>query len=246
MPRKNIYNPNSKEPFKLSRTKIDLFMDCPRCFYFDQRHGFKRPSGPAFSLNIAVDDLLKKEFDIHRAKNKQHPLQKKYGLNAVPVAHDELDKWRHNFTGVQYLHEPTNLFIYGAIDDLWLDSKTMEYIIIDYKATAKKGAINTLDDVYFAHGYKRQMEIYQWIIRQNGHKVAKTGYLLYCNGIKDKEAFDAQLEFNLTLVPIEGDDSWIEDTLYEIKKTLNKRKPPKINNECEHCEYHNSIHSVDV
>jgi len=131
-----LYIPNSKEPFKLSRSKIDLFLGCPRCFYYDRQLGVGRPPGYPFSLNSAVDALLKQEFDIHRAKGTKHSLIEKYGIDAQSVAHEDLDKWRNNFTGIQYLHEPTNLLIFGAIDDLWQNSKG-EYIVVDYKATAK-------------------------------------------------------------------------------------------------------------
>jgi hypothetical protein len=81
---RNNFDPKSKEPFRISRSKIDLFTECPRCFYLDQRLGIKRPDTPPFSLNNAVDLLLKKEFDIHRADATAHPLMKAYGLDAVP------------------------------------------------------------------------------------------------------------------------------------------------------------------
>ena len=116
---RNIYTPDSPQPFKLSRSKIDLFRECARCFYVDRRLGVGRPPGFSFTLNSAVDALLKKEFDLHRAEGTKHPLMEQYDINAVPIPHEDLDTWRHNFTGVQYLHEPTNLLIFGAIDDLW-------------------------------------------------------------------------------------------------------------------------------
>ena len=71
---RGLFEPNLREPFKLSRSKIELFMDCPRCFYLDRKLGVGRPPGFPFSLNSAVDALLKKEFDVLRAKNKKHPL----------------------------------------------------------------------------------------------------------------------------------------------------------------------------
>src|SRR3954468_7572187 len=81
---KGIFDPAAKTPFKLSRSKIDLFFECPRCFYLDRRLGVGRPPGFPFSLNSAVDHLLKKEFDTHRAEGTAHPLMKSYGLDAVP------------------------------------------------------------------------------------------------------------------------------------------------------------------
>ena len=133
---KNLFTPKDKTPFKISRSKLDLFLQCPRCFYLDRRLGVGRPPGYPFNLNSAVDALLKQEFDIHRAKGTKHPLIKKYGIDAVPMQHKDIDRWRHNFTGIQYLHKPTNLLMYGAIDDLWKNSKG-ELIVVDYKATSK-------------------------------------------------------------------------------------------------------------
>lgn len=186
--KRGLYDPNSKEPFKLSRSKIDLFLECPRCFYLDRKLGVGRPPGFPFALNSAVDALLKQEFDVHRAEGKKHPLQEKYGVDAIPVAHDELDKWRHNFTGVQFLHPETNFLVFGAIDDLWQNSQG-EYIVVDYKSTSKNEKITKLNKSW-QDGYKRQMEIYQWLLRKNGYKVSDTGYFVYCNGKTDKEAFD--------------------------------------------------------
>ena len=129
VPRKADWNYGGKR-WRLSRSKIGLFQECPRCFYLDNKLGLKRPPGYPFNLNTAVDALLKREFDAHRANGEQHPLQKQYGVDARPAAHEELNKWRENFTGVQYLHKPTNLLITGAIDDLWQSSKG-EYIVVD-------------------------------------------------------------------------------------------------------------------
>ncbi len=89
---KGMYDPKSSEPFRLSRGRIDLFLNCPRCFYFDRRLGIDRPPGYPFSLNSAVDKLLKKEFDIHRAMGTTHPLMKHYKIDAVPFAHEKIGK----------------------------------------------------------------------------------------------------------------------------------------------------------
>ena len=92
---RNLYEPGSHEAFRLSRSKIDLFLNCPRCFYLDRRIGVGRPPGYPFSLNSAVDALLKKEFDIHRAANQAHPLMKAYGLDAVPYQHEKSVSYTH-------------------------------------------------------------------------------------------------------------------------------------------------------
>lgn len=239
---RNLYELKTSKPFKLSRSKIDLFLNCKRCFYLDRKLGVGRPPGFPFALNSAVDQLLKTEFDVHRAKNKQHPLIAKYGIDAKPVSHDLLDEWRENFKGVQHHHEPTNFLVTGAIDDLWINSKG-EYIVVDYKATSKTESINELDKAWH-DGYKRQMEVYQWLLRQNGYKVSRTGYFVYCNGRADRQAFDGKLEFDVTLIPYKGDDKWVEPTLKQIHKTLRSSKIPAVSKDCDYCAYREAVISI--
>ena len=232
---RGMYDAASIKPFKLSRSKIDLFLQCQRCFYYDRVLGVGRPPGYPFTLNVAVDTLLKREFDIHRAKGTKHPLLLKYGLDAIPMVHEKIDEWRNNFKGITFLHKKTNLLISGAIDDIWQNSKR-ELIIVDYKATAKKEEVKELDKEW-QEGYKRQMEIYQWLFRQNGFRVFDTGYFVYCNGRADKKAFDGKLEFDITLIPYKGSDNWVEKTILDIFKCLNGKKIPLASADCDYCSY---------
>jgi len=239
---KGLYIPGSHEPFKLSRSKIDLFLECPRCFYYDRRSGVGRPPGFPFTLNAAVDTLLKKEFDVHRARNTTHPLIEKYGIDARPVDHENLNKWRHTFTGIQYLDRPTHFLIYGAIDDLWQNSAG-EFIVVDYKATAKTEDITELNKSW-QDGYKRQMEIYEWLLRRNGLTVSNTGYFVYCNGRADRAAFDAKLEFDITLIPYTGSDEWVEKAIADAHACLNQNIIPEASNACDYCAYANALKRI--
>ena len=241
----DYYNPNRDASWnyggnnwKLSRSRIDLFLQCPRCFYIDNKLGVKRVPGFPFSINSAVDYLLKQEFDAYRVKNEQHPLQKEYGIDARPMAHDELDEWRRNFGGVRYLHEPTGLLVTGAIDDLWINGNA-EYVVVDYKATAKDEAVKALDQEW-QDGYKRQMEVYQWLLRQNGLKVTDVGYFVYCTGKMDRQAFDKRIEFDINLIAYSGDDEWVEKTLFKIKDCLEGKAVPESGAHCDWCAYWNA------
>lgn len=228
----NLYNPKSKFPFKISRSKIDLFLQCPRCFYLDRRLGISRPSIPAFTLNSAVDTLLKKEFDLLRKRGQAHEIMKHYGIKAIPFDHPDIDEWRNNFKGKQYHHEGTNFIVFGAVDDIWENSKG-ELMIVDYKATSTQREIS-LDDEY-KRAFKRQIEIYQWIYEMSGFKVASTGYIVYANAGKNRSKFDGVLEFELTLHPHKGETSWVETVLFEIKEVLDSDLAPKSSGKCEHC-----------
>jgi len=238
--KKKLYDPKAKEYFKVSRSKIDLFLECPKCFYLDRRLGVSRPQGFPFNLNSAVDTLLKKEFDIHRKQQTPHPLMDSYGVDAVPFEHKNMDTWRETFTGVEAHHKPTNFLVFGAVDDIWIN-KDEELIVVDYKATSKEGEVSL--DAEWQDGYKRQMEVYQWLLRQNGFKVSSTGYFVYANGKRDREAFDGKLEFDIKLIAYTGNSDWIEKALLEMKKCLDNEEIPKSSPNCEYCEY---VHNVQA
>lgn len=238
---RNIYNPGSTEPFKLSRSKIEDFLRCPRCFYLDRRLGVGKPPSFPFNLNSAVDHLLKKEFDIHRTKKEPHPLMKHYGVDAVPFQHPQLDTWRENFVGLQYHHEPSNFMITGAVDDLW-QSSSGALIVVDYKSTSKDTPVGI--DAEWQQGYRNQMEIYQWLLRRLGFEVSPLGYFVYANGRRDREAFDARLEFSVDLIPYEGDDSWVEDAILRAHRCLNNPIAPESAIDCEFCQYRHAARSA--
>ena len=230
----NIFDPKSTSPFKLSRSKIDLFMECQQCFYMDRRLGVGRPPGFPFTLNSAVDALLKKEFDLYRNEKAPHPFIREFGIDAIPYKHEKLDIWRENFKGIEYVHEPTNLLITGAIDDVWVNPQG-QIIIVDYKATSKTSEVNL--DAEWQRGYKRQMEIYQWLFTQNGFDVNPTGYFVYCNGDVGKPTFDKKLEFDIKVLPYTGDNSWIPGALKDIRECLMSDKIPEMNENCDFCNY---------
>src|SRR3989344_8876872 len=215
---RGLFDPNSEEPFRVSRSKIDLFLECPRCFYLDQRLGIKRPEWPAFSLNNAVDELLKREFDTHRVKGEAHPLMKAYKVDAIPLNDPRLEEWRDAMRrGVQFRHEQTNLIIRGGIDDVWVTPKN-EVIVVDYKASTKKEEVSL--DGYWQQAYKRQVEVYGWLLRGIGEKVSNTAYFVYVNGDSDAPAFDGRLEFDVKVIAHEGDYSWIEPTVVKLAECL--------------------------
>ncbi|MFH0907034.1 MAG: PD-(D/E)XK nuclease family protein [bacterium] len=238
-----FFDPTSKNSFKLSRSKIDLFLNCPRCFYLDRRLGVGQPPGYPFALNSAVDTLLKKEFDIHRANKEAHPLMKEYKIEAVPFVHEKMGDWRNVFSGVQVLHKPTNFLVFGAVDDVWVDSNG-ELIIVDYKSTSKNGEINLDADWQIA--YKRQMEIYQWLFEQNGFKVSNIGYFVYANGITDKKAFDKKLEFDVCIIPYKGDNSWVEKAIINAHKCLMSDNLPESSQDCDFCRYKQAVKDVEM
>lgn len=238
---RNLYDPNSQQPFKLSRSKIDLFLSCPRCFYMDRRMGVKLPGQFPFHLNSAVDNLFKNEFDKYRAEGKPHPIMEEFGVNAVPFPHTELDAWRDALKrGITYLHPETNFIVGGGVDDVWVNPEGKLHIV-DYKATSKDGEVGI--DAPWQITYKRQVEIYQWLFHQNGFEVSPTAYFVYANGIRDRDEFNNTLTFKTIVIPYEGKWDWVSSAVSRAKRCLDSNTLPKASGNCDYCQYRKTVHN---
>ena len=139
---------------QLSRSKLSLYLECPRCFFAEVVEDVPRVPSFPFTLNNAVDRLLKAEFDRHRLARTSHPLFATVGLDAVPFPHANLDDWRSNFKGIRWLDSDTEWTLFGAIDDVWSTAE-QRLIVADYKATARADEV-TVANVYAS--YRQQIE----------------------------------------------------------------------------------------
>ena len=254
---KKLFDSNSSEPMPLSRSKIDLFLQCPRCFYLDRKLGISIPSGPQFSLNLAVDALLKKEFDIHRKNKTLHPFQIENNIDAIPFDHADIEKWRFNRQGIRYLHKETNLEIYGSIDDVW-QLPNGELILVEYKSKASKDDPNLFltpkikkrtgeidKNEKYKISYKKQIELYQWLFRKNGFKVFNTAYFIFVNALKYKTGFYNRLDFESNLLPYEGNDDWVDSTILDIYECLSRDILPKATDDCAYCNYRKNTWNLE-
>jgi hypothetical protein len=218
----------------ISRSKIELFINCPHCFYLEAKMGIKRPQMLPYTLNSAVDILLKKEFDLYRQQQKSHPIHQSLGL--VPCDHSKMDDWREaRKKGVQYYHPGHDTLYRGGIDDLWFEPSTGLHFVVDYKCTAKSEVTQDLPE--WADGYRRQIEIYQWLLRKNGLLVSDTSYFVYCTGDLHAPTFDGVLKFHQRLIPYKGDDSWVDGVLNDLQACLGVSSPPASATGCTYCQY---------
>ena len=166
----------------------------------------------------------------------------------VPFSHEDFELWTQSLHfgsegRMHTVHEESNIKLGGGLDDIWLNTETNELHIVDYKSTSQKadGKQITLDDPWKA-AYKRQMDMYVWIMRRKGFEVSSTGYFLYCDGdrFSDYEFLrldEAMMKFKMSLIPYEVDTDWIEPTLMQIKECLLSNSTPPHHVDCEHGQF---------
>ena len=222
---------------KLSRSTVEKYISCPRCCVLERIYDIKPPSLP-FTLNIAVDNLCKNEFDYYRDREEPHPLFNKNNIDAIPFKHSEIDNWRNNYKGIKYYSTKYQYTFRGAIDDVWQKSNG-ELIIVDFKATSRNNFnwTETWNKYDYPKSYKRQLEMYQWLFKKNGFRVAKEAYLLYFNGKKNEKVFNKQLNFDVHLIRLDCSTAWVEAKIIDTVNLLRSNIFPKPSSNCEYCNY---------
>ncbi len=244
-----IYTAGQKEDFKLSRSKFNNFLLCPRCFYFDRVIGLQEPGMPGWALNTATDHLLKKEFDVCRKEHRPHRLFARHGLNhVIPLDHPEIDNWRDSLhKGLMHRFEATNIILSGGIDDIWLDTTTQELIVVDYKSQASDYPVEIesyLSNEYH-QSYKIQMDFYNYLLVSMGYKVSPLSYFLVVNADRNADGFYGHMKFSETLIPYQHDISWLPNKIQAMIDLMNLDIIPESNMSCENCAYAKERGSLD-
>jgi hypothetical protein len=221
---------------KISRFGLESFINCPRCFVMSYRYKVKA-SFPPFTLNNAVDNLCKNEFDIYRKEHKPHPVFIDNNLNLIPFEHENMNKWRHNFTGISYEYNDRGFKFFGAVDDVWIRPNG-DLVIADVKATSVNDFNwDNISKREYGKGYQRQLEVYQFLFRKNGFKVSNSAYLLYYNGRRNAEMFNNSLSFDYRLIEIKCNDNWVENKVFEAIDLLRSDILPNGSKSCNTCQY---------
>ncbi|EAQ96100.1 PD-(D/E)XK nuclease superfamily [Congregibacter litoralis KT71] len=258
MPRhRGAFDPNNPEPYELSRSKLESFIRCPGCFWLEKAGGVKFPSMPPFNINSNTDRLLKRDFDSVRGFGP-HPFMVHHGLdNLKPFEHPDLERWMsslHFGSGDDYfsvVHDETNIRFGGGIDDIWEHVTTGQLHIVDYKSTSNQSKDPKPVSLAgkWKEGYKRQIEMYQWILRRKGFDVSDTAYFVYVDGLHvgmsgmlEENPRYASMRFATSLLVYVGDDSWVEDTLTEAKFILEGSECPDHDVDCEYWPFISQVY----
>jgi hypothetical protein len=93
---------------------------------------------------------------------------------------------------------------------------------------------------------KRQMEMFQWLFRQNGFKVSPTGYFVYCNGKNRPGGLQFQARIRHFGTTNKGNPDWVEPTLVNARKCLDPKKIPKPGLDCDFCRYVEAVEEVST
>ena len=104
--------------------------------------------------------------------------------------------------------------------DVWIDKKTNELIIVDYKSTAK----NDLDEKKwindkYTRDFLKQINFYTYLFKQAGFSI-KTTFFYIVNALKKNRTFNNNMKFQSILIEYQPDTKHIEKQLKEYLEKI--------------------------
>ncbi len=214
---------------KLSPSSLNLFLECPRCFYLQIIKKERRPPIPFPSLPSGMDNILKVHFDNFMEKDQLPPELEE--LKGYKLFKDKelLKIWRSNFKGIQYLDKKSNILLRGAVDNIL--TKKDKLIVLDYKTRGYPVKEDTHEH------YINQMDLYNFLLRKNKYKTENYTYLIFYYPNKVTET--GEVIFDTKLIKVKINPKRGEKVFKEAIKIL-QGKEPKESKDCGFCKLRNN------
>ncbi len=210
---------------RLSPSTLNLFKDCPRCFWLDKNKGIKRPFGIFPSLPGGMDSVIKVYFDKYRLKDELPPEinGKVNGKLFQNLA--KLEAWRSwRKTELLYEYKPSDAILSGALDDCLVEDNC--YIPLDYKTRGYPLA----DDP--RKYYQTQLDCYTLILNESGYKTKGLAYLAYYWPLEVQE--EGIVKFHVEPIKIETSVDSAKKIFMDALNTLSS-DIPQASPQCEYC-----------
>jgi len=221
---------------RLSRAQLQLFTDCPRCFWLQNRHGVKQPKGYPLALNIAMDSLLKAEFDEYRQAGKLHPLLAENKVNAKLFSDmGKLGEWRNNFQGIRWTDPESGHTLFGAVDDI-LVFPDDSLAVLDYKSSGAR-------EVHIYDSYQLQVDVYTFLLQQMGYKTATKAYFAFFIAVKD-DGFKGRLPFRSQLAAVTPKPDGVHKLFTDAVAAVQSEQQPESGAACDVCRWDREASSV--
>lgn len=204
---------------KLSPSSLNLFLDCPRCFWLQLNKGIKRPGGPVATITTGLDRTVKEHFNQCRAQN----ILPSFLEGKIP------GRLANNFPKngwFEFRDEKSDAKLGGYLDEC-IELKNNYYAVLDHKTRG-----SAPDSVHKA--YQLQMDVYTFLLEKNNLPTQKTAYLVYY--IPKKIISGTDFQFEALIKELKTDPQRAQDIFYKALEVLRRPLPPLVQ-DCEFCQW---------
>ena len=216
--------------YRLSPSSLALYTECPHCFWLQMVKRVKRPDTPFPSLPSGVDKLLKEHFDRYRKMGKLPPELERHHITAK-LFKDKvlLDEWRNypGGKGLQWEDRKSGVVLRGYVDEILQTSGKL--IVLDFKTRGFPIKEDT------AQYYQDQMDLYNFLLRNNGYDTEDFAYLLFFH--PSNVDMDGDFVFETELQEIKVNVDHARRLFLDAIKVLSEKTPPDSSKECGFCRW---------
>jgi len=218
---------------KLSPSSLNLFLECPRCFWLRFNKGINRPSGPSSTLPTGMDYTLKNYYDHCRKDGLPSQLET---LVEGKLISDQakISEMRKRSFGFELNKD---VWFGGALDEA-LELSDGSIVPLDNKT---KGF--PPKESHWTH--KTQMSGYTLILQNNGIKTKNLAYLVHWFLDHKNMNFEDPFKFNVAVEEVETNPAEIKEKILDAVKCLSNPMPEPSqttgmaqNETCPFCQFH--------
>ena len=215
------------ELITLSPSKLNLFNNCPKCFWDSYAGDCPLPRGIMASLPGGMDLIFKDYVDQYRG-------DKIPGLDLPGVLFKDMaimKKWRFWRSGPSYLDTTNQIKLVGALDDCLVDGEFHDPL--DWKS---KGSEPKDDGSQY---YQTQMDCYNLMLEYSGYMTRNKAHLVYfypLSATSSEIANTVDVTFAFKPYTLECSKERAKEKVIKAAECL-RGKRPKSSDKCEHCHY---------
>jgi len=214
------------DKYTLSPSTLNLFRECPRCFWLHINRSVKRPRGPFPSIASGLDAVIKEYFDLYRGKEVLPPLLegkiKGYLIPQLPKKLFFRDK-------------TNNALLMGLLDECLVLENNI-YAALDYKTRRS-----------FPEGvhpsYQLQMDVYTLLLERNNYNTKGVAYLLYF--VPSPGQWHQGIPFGVKLIEVKTSVKRAQKIFEKALETLRQPLPDSLG-DCEYCNWASKLMSFVV
>lgn len=215
------------EAIKLSPTGLNLYLECPRCFWLSMVKGIKRPAGIFPSLPGGMDGILKTYFNEYRGQDVLPPLlngqlEGKL-LNPLPKTLFMKD-------------DDLRAVLLGKLDDA-LDFGDGTFAPVDHKTRGYPPKEEILAP------YQVQMDAYDLLMSSNNYPTRNVAYLLYYHPMSG--TLHEKFPFVLTVKPVPTNPERAMQLFRDAVSLLRSDEMPVSSNTCEYCAWSKTMNNLE-
>lgn len=236
---------------RLSKSQLDKFQACARCFWLKQRRKLDQPDMISSKVWKGIERVTQVHYEVYRQRQETPPnLVGQVPAGAIPYQGDRIDLAALRYWGKGMPFKVDGITVTTALDEMleWETAAAGEkkYAVLDYKSKSKPTDEESTRDLY-----QNQADVYDLACNLNGYPTDGVVYFDYWSpaSVEGSESGSTTQKWVSQVIALKADHERIKGIIRaaaaclegplpdpQVKKVTGKRGGVKIEG-CVVCAY---------